>query len=177
MAIRALTAADAAAFVTLRLEGLRLCPEAFGASYAQEREDLAPRAAALLEGGHVFGAFDAAGALQGVIGLHRGGGEKTRHIATLWGLYVTPAARGRGLAAGLLAAAIAAAPAGCHSLRLSVNSRNGAAQALYLRAGFRVWAVEEAALQVAGVFHDEAHMRLDLGGPTRPVAAAAASQG
>lgn len=168
MQLRRLTARDAAAFVALRLEGLRLCPQAFGASYEQERLDLAGRAAAILEGGCVFGGFDAEGRLQGLIGLHQGSAAKTRHIATLWGLYVAPAARGRGLAAALLESAVAAAPAGCRSVRLSVVTGNAAAQALYLRAGFRVWALEEAALLVAGVFYDEAHMRLDLGGGVAP---------
>ncbi len=165
MLIRQLDAADAAAFRQLRLEGLRDHPEAFGASHDEEAAlpltDFADRLAANL----VLGGFD--GDLQGCIALARGRSAKTRHIATIWGVYVRPAARGTGLAARLLDAVIARGLEDCRSLRLSVSATNQPARRLYQRAGFTDWALDREALLVDGIFRDEILMRLD-----RPACAA-----
>src|ERR1700754_4654917 len=69
--IRRLQPEDHAAFRDIRLEGLRLHPEAFGASL-EEEERLSPEEIAGRIGRSViFGGFDADERLAGVIGLAR----------------------------------------------------------------------------------------------------------
>lgn len=162
MNIRRLGAEDARAFKELRLEGLKMHPEAFGASFDDELAQPLERAAARLAENAVFGGFDAAGALQGIIGLRREKAAKIRHRASIWGMYVAPSGRGTGLAKNLLQAAISEAMVDCQSVRLSVTEANEAAKRLYQRAGFREWAVDRKALCVGGAFVDEVLMRLDF---------------
>lgn len=60
-------------------------------------------------------------------------------VGRIYSLAVAPAARGRGLALDLLAAAEADAMArGCDRARLEVRGTNAPAIALYGRAGYRV---------------------------------------
>lgn len=159
MQICRLHASDATAFHTLRLEGLRAHPEAFGASFEEEAslplDDVAKR----LEAGGVFGGFNDNGRLEGVVGIAQSQSPKTRHNATIWGMYVRPEARGRGLARALMEAAMAEANGACTSIRLSVVSTNQAALRLYQQMGFTPWAVDTEALLVDGVFYDEVLMR------------------
>ncbi|HEX2208494.1 MAG TPA: GNAT family N-acetyltransferase, partial [Longimicrobium sp.] len=110
--IRILTADDAAAYQALRLYGLRESPAAFGSTYENEVDiplpDVAERLARGTGGEDVaFGAFDDGGALVGVIALHRQTGPKSRHRGSVWGMYVAPQARGRGVGRALLDALIA----------------------------------------------------------------------
>jgi [ribosomal protein S18]-alanine N-acetyltransferase len=59
-------------------------------------------------------------------------------LARLYSIATAPAARGRGIGAGLLAAAEDAAhERGCRALRLEVRVDNAVAIALYERAGYR----------------------------------------
>ena len=161
MLIRQLAATDAEDFRTIRLEGLRQHPEAFGASFEEEAQLSVADFAARLTDSTILDGFDAAGALQGIIGLTRGRMTKCRHIATIWAVYLRPQARGTGLAARLLDAAVTEAFRHCRSIRLSVTADNLPAHRLYRRAGFTDWAREHAALLVDGRFHDQILMRLD----------------
>ncbi len=162
MSVRRLEADDAAAFMAVRLEGLRNHPEAFGASAEEEVARPLAQVAQRLSVSAVFGGFDQEGTLQGVIGLAMGASPKTRHVATVWGMYVRPRARGTGLSRQLLARAVTEASGTCRSVHLTVESGNQAARSLYRRAGFREWATDVAALYVNGVYHDEVLMRLDF---------------
>ena len=159
MQIRKLHTSDAAGFHALRLEGLRVCPEAFGASFEEESRLSVADVAKRLAAGCVFGGFSDAGRLEGVVGLAQSQTSKTRHIATIWGMYVRPEARGGGLAGALMEAAMAEADGTCTSIRLSVVSTNQAALRLYKRMGFTPWAVDREALLVDGVYFDEVLMR------------------
>lgn len=163
--IRRLTPDDAAIFRGIRLEGLLNHPEAFGADYEAEAARPLAATAARLADTTVLGGFSGDGMVQGIMGLVRDKSPKTRHIATIWGVYVRPALRGTGLARHLLDAAIAEAFRDCLSIRLSVSATNRAARQLYLRAGFVEWALDARAMLVDGVFHDEILMRLDRKDP------------
>ncbi|MFD2453846.1 GNAT family N-acetyltransferase [Ideonella paludis] len=91
--IRRLTPADAAAFQALRLAGLQREPSAFGSSFEEECNETLDAVAQRLApspDNAVFGAFDAAGALLGVVGLGRERMLKLRHKGILWGMVVTP---------------------------------------------------------------------------------------
>jgi len=166
MRVRMLGPGDAAAFHTLRLEGLRAHPEAFGADAAEEAALAMAAVAARLAPappGAVFGA-EAEGALVGIAGLAAQRGAKQRHKALLWGMQVRPVARRQGIGAALLAAIAAhARGAGIEQVQLGVALGNVAARALYAAAGYRDYGVERRALRLGpGRYVDEALMVLDL---------------
>lgn len=165
-AIRILTAADAEAFRTLRLDALRLAPEAFGAAHEDEAglplrsfaDRLAPPAP-----GAVFGAWDGA-ALVGMTGLRVDPRAKMGHKGLVWGVFVRPEARGQKLSARLLDAVVAhARAAGLELLQLTVVTSNAAARGIYDAAGFRIYGVERHALRLGpGRFVDEELRVLEL---------------
>jgi RimJ/RimL family protein N-acetyltransferase len=77
--------------------------------------------------------------LVGVVGCYRESGRKRRHVGVVWGMFVAPEARGRGLGHALLSALVARARSWpeLEQLTLTVVPENAAARALYLRHGFR----------------------------------------
>lgn len=162
--IRALGAPDAEAFRTLRLAGLADAPEAFGASLAEESsrplerfaERLTPPAPSL-----VFGAFSGS-ELVGIAGFLAYEGEKHRHIGLLWGVYLLPAQRGRGIAARLIETLIAHARQHIVVLHADVGVDNRAARRLYEGLGFKLYGVQPKALCVDGRYIDEAMLALDF---------------
>jgi RimJ/RimL family protein N-acetyltransferase len=167
--IRPLDAADAEAFQALRLRGLRESPEAFGSTYEEEAGvpvgEVAARLARGAEGEDVvFGAFDDGGGLVGVAGLRRDSHGKARHRAHVWGMYVAPEARGRGMGRALLESLIAHARTlvGVERLTLSVVPDNQAARSLYLRLGFVPYGLEPHAYSLDGEYWDSEHMTLAL---------------
>lgn len=164
--VRLLTPADASAFQQLRLFGLRECPSAFGSSYEEECDTPIAKIAEKLASGAdrgVFGAFED-DVLVGMAGLGREDMAKLAHKAFVWGVYVDPAARGKGISRTLLQAAIsfAAAVPGVRQVNLSVNAGNTAAVRLYESLGFGQIGLEPCSLYVDGEFHDEMQMALHL---------------
>jgi len=162
---RRLQAADATAFVALRRVALETEPLAFGASAEDDVGLVLESARAFLgdhEGQAVFWHFDGAD-LVGAVGLLRASKVKQRHKATIWGMYVHPRARKKGVAQALLDAAIQHARGwGLDQVLLSVSEAAPAAKRLYERAGFRAWGQEPRALLWEGRFVDEHHLVLDL---------------
>jgi ribosomal protein S18 acetylase RimI-like enzyme len=165
--IRPLTKADAAAYRALRLEGLRLAPEAFSAAYEDEilrsDEDFAQRIPAGPPSA-IFGAFQGADLLA-MTGFLVPDGRKERHKATVWGVYVSPAGRGQGLAKRLLRAVIdrARTVEGLEILQLGVGVTNEAAKAVYAASGFVPYGIERKALRLApGRYVDEELQMLEL---------------
>ena len=106
----------------------------------------------------VIGAFDPG--LVGAIGLHRDRHRKAAHKVHLWGMYVTPGHRHRGVGAALLDAVLAHAATlpGVDAVRLTVSDAAPAARRLYERAGFHVWGTEPEALRYEGRSVVEHHM-------------------
>ncbi len=149
--IRRLTPDDAAAFRALRLQGLADHPDAFTSTVADW--DL-PLEAYIerIEAGHVIGGFDAGtGALLGHVFLatHVATGLKTRHKCELWSVYVSPEARGRGLAEAMIVHVIDLARSlGFAWLKLQVGEHNVAARKTYERLGFVVFGREEDYLRL-----------------------------
>lgn len=109
----------------------------------------------------VFGGFDLANKLQGIVGVAHNDGPKMRHIASIWGMYVCPGARGTGLSRLLVKAELQDAQEHCRSVRLSVVSTNQAAIHLYQSLGFVSWALDTEALYMGGKFYDEVLMRME----------------
>lgn len=158
ISVRRLNVSDLDDFRRVRLEGLRLHPDAFGASYEDWNKKPTQFFAERLLGDCVFGGFDLQNTLQGIIGVSCSAAPKLSHIATLWGMYVRAEMRGSGLSRALLGAALEAAKS-ARTIKLSVVTTNHAAKALYCSFGFTEWATDSAALFVNGVYHDECLMR------------------
>lgn len=163
-AIRRLAPADAADYRALMLDAYARHADAF-TSTAEERAALplawwqqrlsAEAAATEL----VWGAFDGP-ALVGAAGLELPDREKIRHKATLFGMFVAPAARGRGIARALVAAVIADARArpGLDVLQLTVTAHNTSALRLYETCSFRVWGEEPDAVRWQGARWSKLHL-------------------
>ncbi|HZS02139.1 MAG TPA: GNAT family N-acetyltransferase [Chloroflexota bacterium] len=165
MEIRQLTHADAAEYRQLRLRGLREDPEAFGTTYDEE---LARPLTLIQErlrgsaGGFTLGAFD--GTLIGVVTLVREVRAKSRHRATVIGMYVAAEVRGRGVGRALLVAACARARQidGLEQLHLAVVTTNAPARHLYRSLGFQAYGLEPRALKLGDRYWDEELMVLYL---------------
>lgn len=139
--VRLLTADDAAAYRTVRLQALEEHPEAFGSSAedfsVQPLESVAERLANQSERFSIFGAFEGS-ELIGLVGFGRDSGLKVRHRGGIYQMYVTPEQRGRGLGWQLLEYAVnyARRLPGLEEINLAVTVGNDPARRLYERFGF-----------------------------------------
>jgi ribosomal protein S18 acetylase RimI-like enzyme len=166
MQIRRLTPADAAAFQELRLVGLQEAPSAFGASYEEEKDiPLATIQSRLTIKPDVgsLGAFEC-NVLVGHAALARESANKLAHKAFIWGMYVMPNARGKGIARALLIEilSLARSVSEVQQVNLSVNAANESAINLYESVGFKTFGREPGALFINGKLHDEIHMHIRL---------------
>jgi ribosomal protein S18 acetylase RimI-like enzyme len=164
--IRRLTPADASAYQELRLAGLQNAPSAFGSSYEEEKDNpiatIEGRLAFKADSGS-FGAFES-NILLGHVALARERANKLAHKAFIWGMYVTPTARGKGIARALVVEVLsfARSVSDIRQVSLSVNASNQSAIHLYESAGFKAYGREPGALLINGELHDEIHMYLRL---------------
>jgi RimJ/RimL family protein N-acetyltransferase len=156
--VRILSAADVNQFWPLRLRALKEEPESFGMSYIEAVGTPIEQVTQRLhssDDSFVLGAF--APHLVGMVGCFREHGQKRRHKATIWGMYVAPEARGKGLGKALVENLIARAGSipELERLVLSVVTTNEAARQLYLSLGFASYGIEPDALRVADKYLDE----------------------
>ena len=168
MDIRILVGADAPAYQRLRLEGLRDCPTAFATHYEEECSKDVQSVAARLEpnaGRVICGAFEAK-TLVGILGIQREERKNLRHKGVIWGMYVTPAARGKGIGRALLKHVLNEAKKmqGLRLVNLWVNAASTSVVAMYRAAGFNQIGVERAFLVVDGASQDLIHMVRFLNG-------------
>ncbi len=164
--VRRLSPEDAETLVGLRREALENDPFAFSASPEDDRGlslDFVRSFLGDMEEQAVFGAFDG-DALVGMAGIHREPKIKRRHIAHVWGVYVSPAVRGRGLGRAMMQAAIEQARRweGVELIQLGAATNTPAPIRLYESLGFRIWGVERKAVKWNGEYADDAQMLLEL---------------
>jgi RimJ/RimL family protein N-acetyltransferase len=164
--IRLLTPRDADALIRLRAEALANDPLSFAASPEDDRAhsaDIVRASLADVDEQAIFGGFQD-GTLQGMVGLYRDPKLKRRHIAHIWGVYVSPNARGIGLGRAMMLAAIARARQwqGIEQIQLSASTHEPGPVRLYESVGFKTWGIEKQALLNNGRYGDEAHMVLKL---------------
>ena len=167
--IRPLTSTDIDVFTALRRQSFSSDPLSWDSDpdYEVTAEEWLPK---ILETDHQFvlGYFLTDGRetpkLAGITGLARYEKPKRRHRAMVWGVYVSPAARGRGGARQLLAETIRRAKAmpGLERLTLTVSNHATAARAMYEAAGFVTFGREPGAARDGDVAIDEIYMLLDL---------------
>jgi len=170
---------DVLAFMDIRRLSLVDSPWAFGSSPEDDRmRDPAAVVASLTADEQVvLGVRDPADPerLLAVGGVMREARLKRRHIASIYGVFTRPEARGRGLARAVTAAAIEAARAwsepSVEVVQLSVSEPDGegrrptAARRLYESLGFVAWGVEPDSMCLPnGRRLDQVHMALRLRG-------------
>jgi ribosomal protein S18 acetylase RimI-like enzyme len=168
MPVSLLTPDHTPAYRDLMLEAYAGAPDAYTATAEERaaepdswwRQRVADPAGSTL----CWGAFDDGDTLVGSVALEFGTRPKARHKALLIGMYVQPAARGRGLGDALLRAALQAAQArdGIRVVNLTVTEGNAAAIALYRRHGFVAWGTEPRAIASGDGFKAKVHMALPL---------------
>jgi ribosomal protein S18 acetylase RimI-like enzyme len=154
LSVRHLTGADFEALREIRLEALRLHPDAFSAELeieeAMSREQwLSRMVTAVTLGGFVDDK------LAGIVIFVKPVSKKTRHTGELGAMYVRSDRRGTGLADALIEAVIDRAVNEVEQLKLTVNAENGRAIKLYERHGFRTIGKYPNSLHVNGRSYEE----------------------
>ena len=167
MEIRLLTADDADAFWDLRLEMLRNDPVSFADSTEEHetttvdafRQRLAVSDPA---SNFVVGSF-ADGRLTGSAGFFRRPNHKERHKGHVWGVYVSPSHRGKGVGKALMFEIIHRARQipGIEQITL-VASAKLPAQKLYESVGFTGYGIEPHSLKIGNEYVDDVLMVLWL---------------
>ncbi|MBL8230465.1 MAG: GNAT family N-acetyltransferase [Bryobacterales bacterium] len=164
--IRELTRADYAEYFALRLEALETEPLIFGEDPSEHRAHSRATIEARLGNGtqdsFVLGAF-ADGTLVGTAALARAERIKRRHMAMVWGVYVQPAWRGKGIARQLMEYLIARARRmeGLSLLHLTVTTTNPAKR-IYDSLGFVQTGIEPMSMKYRDQYIDEYYMVLKL---------------
>ena len=105
----------------------------------------------------------------GHAGVIRHEGRKVQHKGTIWGVHVTAAARGQGVATAMLTQLLdrVRGYSGLEHVTLSVSVPQEAARRLYRALGFAVYGYEAHALKVGETYVDDEHMVLWLRTPLR----------
>ncbi|QFP75911.1 GNAT family N-acetyltransferase [Deinococcus sp. AJ005] len=169
--IRLLTGADAAVYREVRLAALRSDPNAFITTAAEFESRTLESITAQLTPQPTFVTFGAfvGNELVGLLSLGREERPRLKHRANIFGVSVSPAARGQGCADALMRAGLAHARGwdGVTSIHLSVTETQTAARCLYERYGFQVWGTQPDAVQDdEGHALTEHHLCLLLDGKT-----------
>jgi len=167
MNIRQLTEKDVDAFRSIRLSALLLSPEPFGSTYHEEVDVPIEEYVTRLKDDDrrfILGAFDG-DCIVGMVGLYAEKRAKLEHKATIWGMFVLPEYRGRGIAKSLMREAIfrAGAIEAVEQINLCVVSNNIEAKNLYELLGFETYGHEHRALKTSeGIYSDEDYLVLFL---------------
>ena len=169
MEVRTLTESDVGIYWDLRLRALKEEPAAFLTSYTEAKqrslESVAERlrSEANTPDSFTLGAFPEE-QIAGMVGFYREKAEKCRHKGSIWGMYVTPEARGHGLGRALMSEAIARARSlpDLEQIQLGVVVTQTAARRLYVSLGFEPFGLEKRAVKIGDRYFDEEMMALQL---------------
>jgi ribosomal protein S18 acetylase RimI-like enzyme len=165
MNLRLLTSNDAEAFWYLRLEALRNDPASFADSAEEHQNTTVETARERLnsrdpETNFVVGMFED-GTLVATAGFYRSHHNKERHKGNVWGVYVRPESRGKGVARALMQEIIRRARQieGLEQVLL-VASAHLPARKLYESLGFTAYGVEPRSLKIGDEYVDDVLMVL-----------------
>jgi RimJ/RimL family protein N-acetyltransferase len=165
--IRLFTEQDAQTLWDLRMLALETDPSSFVESPEELRamsvEEFATRLRADHAENFIVGAFEQRTAV-GMVGCYQEVPLKRRHKAWIWGVFVKPAERGRGIARSVMQAVIARAKAidDLDMVMLTVAVDQPAPRKLYESLGFRSFGVEPKGIKIGNQAHDEEHMVLEF---------------
>lgn len=163
--VRRLTAEDAEAFSALRRQVAADNPVPLGLGMQEElarplqgfRDQLSAPSNA------VFGAFVGSALVATAAVAPSGPFTSSRHKLVLWGTFVAPAHRRKGLGRLVVVQAIDhACQAGARRVHLTMYLPNPAAHALYESLGFVAWGTEPEAVCIDGTYHGAMQMGLLL---------------
>ncbi|MBO1625707.1 MULTISPECIES: GNAT family N-acetyltransferase [Bacillus] len=165
--IRILSDLNAVQYWDLRLQALRVNPDAFVTTYeeAMQKENPVEEVAQNLNSktSYTFGAFNNENRLLGVVTLLTEQKAAFKHKGHLVAMYVDAQSRGKGFAKCLIGAVIEKArELKIEQINLGVVSDNEAAKTLYQSMGFTTYGVERRALKMNDVYRNEEHMVLFL---------------
>jgi len=167
MVLRLLTADDADVFWQLRLEALRNDPASFADSAEEHLKTTVETARERLRkndpaSNFVVGVFEQ-GQMIGTAGFFRRPNNKERHKGHIWGVYVRPQSRGKGVASALMKEIVRRAREidGLEQITL-VASANLPAQRLYKALGFESYGIEPHSLKIGNEYVDDVLMVLWL---------------
>ncbi len=157
-----LTASDWQEVKELRLQGLKNAPKAFGETLEEARSRGEGEWKERFNKGRYFGARRD-GKLVGMLCLVRDNGEKVRHTASVYSVYVSEEAQGLGIGKALFQRVKDEARAlGLRKLRLRVGAENAPARHLYEKMGFKQTGTAKDELFVDGEYVDAVEMELML---------------
>jgi len=155
--VREATAADADLFRELRLDAIQDSPIAFPADYTINVNHPMSFWENRLEADEIGTIFFAEheNGLIGMTGIRRGESPKTRHSATIWGVYVRPEWRGLRIADSLIGACIGWAKSNdANIVKLGVTSASTSAVRCYQRCGFTISGTEPRGIFYDGQYYD-----------------------
>ncbi|HEY2172057.1 MAG TPA: GNAT family N-acetyltransferase [Candidatus Angelobacter sp.] len=164
---RLLTVDDAEPFWHLRLEALNNDPASFADSAEEHLRTTVETVRGLLSkrdqaSNFVVGIFEE-GKLTATAGFYRYTHNKERHKSHIWGVYVRPESRGKGVGSALMKEIIRRARGmnGLEQITL-VASAKLPAQRLYKALGFESYGVEPHSLKIGSEYIDDVLMVLWL---------------
>ncbi len=164
--IRVLTAGDISQFIEVRLRSIREEPLSFGSNEEEEKSRAATIEDRMSAGtaGLLLGAFEGS-ELVGIVGLRQEMSLKFRHRAILWGVYVVPERRGRGIAKLMMREVLARAEHmdGVEIVSLRVTADNESACRLYVSLGFASYGIEPRSMKVNDRYVDFNCMQIAVG--------------
>ena len=152
--IRLLQSADWKMWKQIRLEAVKLNPEAFGGSWEEESVKADSEFQTSVEKNSIFAKFDRNG-IVGVAGFYIFAYQKMRHRGNLYSMYVKPEERGKGFSSELLLAVLDYAKDKVLQIHCSVVTTNVPALTLYKKHGFTVYGEEFRSLKIGEKFYDE----------------------
>ncbi|GAA0595547.1 GNAT family N-acetyltransferase [Virgibacillus siamensis] len=165
MEIRILEPGDAWAYRKLRLEALLNSPEAFLTSHEEAEKMSEDDYKVRLQSSEVFnfGAFKGDN-LIGMVALVGETKVKINHRSSVFGMYVTPTCRGKGVGKKLMQTAVEQARSidGVSQLCISVVTKNTTAKSMYYAQGFVPIGIHKKAIKFGEAFLDEEHMVMML---------------
>ena len=161
MNIRILKQDDWQAWKSLRLEALQIAPEAFASSFEEESNKSDEDVKSHLNKSTIFGVFIGT-ELVGCAGFYALEFLKMRHRGVLYGMYVQPEHRGKGIANQLVKAVINHAKLSVLQLHVTCVTSNPAAFQLYQKQGFISYGIEPRSLKIGDVYFDEYLMILQF---------------
>jgi ribosomal protein S18 acetylase RimI-like enzyme len=147
---------------TIRLRCLKNDPDLFGRSYEDEESQPEENIRKYFHDGFIVGAFDDNNLLKGIAGTIINKGDRRQHKAIVWGVYVDPECRERGVFKNLMRGLIENLPPFVEQLLLDVSVNNKIAIDAYKKIGFSIFGTEPRARKIGSAYHDEHMMILFL---------------